>query len=278
MNPMPLEEALRVLESRLNMQSLVNLDQRVRGLLELARKKKEFALRDKEESLRMVNRQIDMLIAKVEERREAITTTINAISAQEVGNIDAIIESVIAVKERSAQMFTPISNTTAIGYARSVEKVIDFVQDMKEIQLPQKIQQDLPKISVLIPDDLLKQIDLLGTITSAEMNPLASKLGASLAKKLQNDNLTTDDFSKPKNKLGSSRILPEAAQSTKILKVLPHFRDSKIIYRWTSTIVKESALYERSNAGFHKLCDDKGPLLVIVKLANNGAIFGVSDY
>ena len=139
MNPMPLEEALRVLESRLNMQSLVNLDQRVRGLLELARKKKDFALRDKEESLRMVNRQIDMLIAKVEERREAITTTINAISAQEVGNIDAIIESVIAVKERSAQMFNPINNTTAIGYARSVEKVIDFVQDMKEIQLPQKL-------------------------------------------------------------------------------------------------------------------------------------------
>jgi hypothetical protein len=48
--------------------------------------------------------------------------------------------------------------------------------------------------------------------------------------------LTTDDFSKPKNKLGGSRILPEAAQAIKILKVLPHFKDSKIIYRWTAII------------------------------------------
>ncbi len=89
--------------------------------------------------------------------------------------------------------------------------------------------------------------------------------------------MTTDDFSKPKNKLGGSRILPEAAQSIKILKVLPHFRDSKLIYRWTAIIQKENALYERSNAGFHKLCDDKGPLLILVKLLNNNAIFGVRN-
>ncbi len=47
--------------------------------------------------------------------------------------IDSLIESVVAVKERSASMFNPITSTTAIGYARSVEKVLDFVQDMKEI-------------------------------------------------------------------------------------------------------------------------------------------------
>jgi hypothetical protein len=50
-----------------------------------------------------------------------------SISDQEVSKIDALIESIAACKERSASMFNPISSTTAIGYARSVEKVIDFV-------------------------------------------------------------------------------------------------------------------------------------------------------
>jgi hypothetical protein len=66
-----------------------------------------------------------------------------------------------------------------------------------------------------------------------------TKLSSSLQKKLSTmspggeGNLITDDFSKPKNKLPGSRILPEAAQSIKILKVMPHFKDSKLIYRWT---------------------------------------------
>jgi hypothetical protein len=52
LNPVPLEEAMKVLESRLNMQQLVNLDQKIRQLLDLVRKKKDFALKDKEESIR----------------------------------------------------------------------------------------------------------------------------------------------------------------------------------------------------------------------------------
>ena len=52
LNPVPLEEAMRVLEQRLNMQQLVNLDEKVRGLLDLVRKKKEFATRDRDESIK----------------------------------------------------------------------------------------------------------------------------------------------------------------------------------------------------------------------------------
>jgi hypothetical protein len=43
---------MKVLENRLNMQQLVNLDERVRSLLDLVRKKKDFALRDREESIK----------------------------------------------------------------------------------------------------------------------------------------------------------------------------------------------------------------------------------
>jgi hypothetical protein len=53
-----------------------------------------------------------------------------------VSKIDSLIESVVAVKDRSASMFNPITSTTAIGYARSLEKVLDFLTDMREIQLP----------------------------------------------------------------------------------------------------------------------------------------------
>ena len=45
-------------------------------------------------------------------------------------------------------MFNPITSTTAIGYARSVEKVLDFLSDMKEIQLPQRLSSELPKVNV----------------------------------------------------------------------------------------------------------------------------------
>ena len=53
--------------------------------------------------------------------------------------IDNLIESIQALKERSAVMFNPISSTTAIGYARSLEKVLDFLNDMKDVQLPSKL-------------------------------------------------------------------------------------------------------------------------------------------
>ena len=87
--------------------------------------------------------------------------------------------------------------------------------------------------------------------------------------------MLTNDFSKPKNRLLGSRIIPEMAQTIKILKVLPHFRDAKLVFRWTP-LGNGKGEYERSNVAFHRACDDKGPLLVLVKLNNNGAIFGVS--
>ena len=74
-----------------------------------------------------------------------------------------------------------------------------------------------------------------------------------------------------------SRILPEMAQTIKILKVLPHFRDAKLVFRWIP-LGNGKGEFERSNIAFHKACDDKGPLLVLVKLNNNGAIFGVSIF
>ena len=50
-----------------------------------------------------------------------------------------MIESMQALKDRSGVMFSPIQSTTAIGYARSVERVLDFLSDMKDVQLPQSL-------------------------------------------------------------------------------------------------------------------------------------------
>jgi hypothetical protein len=86
--------------------------------------------------------------------------------------------------------------------------------------------------------------------------------------------LITNDFSKPKNKLIGSRILPEPGQTIKILKVLPHFKDSQLLYWWSGSGDSKKG-FEKSNAAFHKCCDDKGPLLVLVKLNNNNSVFGV---
>lgn len=43
LNPIAVEDAFKVLENRLNMQHLVNLDEKARNLLDLTRKKREFA-------------------------------------------------------------------------------------------------------------------------------------------------------------------------------------------------------------------------------------------
>lgn len=53
-------------------------------------------------------------------------------------------------------------------------------------------------------------------------------------KSLKNDMaLVTNDFAKPKLKLLNSKILPEIAQTIKIMKVFPHFKESQLLYRWT---------------------------------------------
>ncbi len=82
-NALPVEEAIKVLESRLSMQNLVNLDEKIRGLLDLVRKKKDFCLKDKEESLKMVNKQFEILYKKLEERKNSLFQKIIAVADQE---------------------------------------------------------------------------------------------------------------------------------------------------------------------------------------------------
>lgn len=65
------------------MQQLVNLDEKIRSLLDLVKKKKEFCLKDKEESLKMVNKQFDMLYRKLEERKNTLFQNIIAFADQE---------------------------------------------------------------------------------------------------------------------------------------------------------------------------------------------------
>ncbi len=54
------------------MQQLVNLDEKIRSLLDLVRKKKDFCIKDKEESLKMVNKQFEILYRKLEERKNSL--------------------------------------------------------------------------------------------------------------------------------------------------------------------------------------------------------------
>lgn len=80
-----------------------------------------------------MNRQIDIVHRKLEERKSILQKAIMSMGEAEITRIDSVVESLSAIKERSSQMFQPIANTTAIGYARSVERVLDFVEDMKDI-------------------------------------------------------------------------------------------------------------------------------------------------
>ena len=82
-NALPVDESIRVLESRLSMQTLVNLDEKIRGILDLVKKKKDFCLKDKEESLKMVNKQFDLLYKKLEERKTSLFQKIIAVADQE---------------------------------------------------------------------------------------------------------------------------------------------------------------------------------------------------
>lgn len=83
----------------------MNLDEKIRGLLDLVKKKKDFSIKDKEESLKQVNKQFEAVYKKLEERKNTLFQAIIAISDQEVSKIDSLIESMAAVKERSIQMF-----------------------------------------------------------------------------------------------------------------------------------------------------------------------------
>jgi hypothetical protein len=77
-------------------------------------------------------------------------------------------------------MFTPITNTTAIGYARSLERLLDFITDMRDVQLPSKLADPQNKsmindFSLHIPEELYKLIDSIGASYQSE-NALIQKL------------------------------------------------------------------------------------------------------
>lgn len=188
LNPIPVEDALKILENRLNMQNLVNLDEKIRGLLDIVRKKKDFSVKDKEESLKQVNKQFEAVYRRLEERKNTLFQAIIAISDQEVQKIDQLTESMQALKDRSSVMFSPIQSTTAIGYARSIERVLDFLSDMKDVQLPSKLGSggELPKVVVSVNEELIKQIDNLGQITNSQQSDfLMSKMAKSFASSIK---------------------------------------------------------------------------------------------
>ena len=137
---------------------------------------------------------------RLEERKNNLFQKIISIADTELQKIDELIDSISAVKERSITMFQPIQSTSAIGYARSLERIIDFTQDFKGIQLPHKLTNDF-RVNLCTLDELLKGIEKLGTIETHNVNDnhLESKL------------LITNDFAKPKNKLIGSKIVPEIA-------------------------------------------------------------------
>lgn len=70
-------------------------------MLEIAKKKKDFALKDKDESLKQIMRQFDILSKRLEERKHTLFQAIIAMSNKEVSKIDSLIESMSAIKERS---------------------------------------------------------------------------------------------------------------------------------------------------------------------------------
>jgi len=72
-----------VLENKLNMQTLVNLDEKIRTLLDLVKKKKEFCLKDKEESLKSINKQFEILYRKLDERKNTLFQKTIAIAESE---------------------------------------------------------------------------------------------------------------------------------------------------------------------------------------------------
>ena len=71
-----------------------------------------------------------------------------------VTKIKDIEECLILIKNRSASMFNPIHNNSSIGFIRSLERINDFITEMKDISLPQKIASDF---EVLINIDSFSQ-------------------------------------------------------------------------------------------------------------------------
>lgn len=93
-------------------------------------------------------------------------------------------------------MFSPIPSSSAIGFARSLERIIDFMTDMKNISLPSKLTNDF-KVN-LNTEKVLKEIELLGNIRSMNSDMISS--GGGILESNEAD-LMVNDFSKPKNKL-----------------------------------------------------------------------------
>jgi hypothetical protein len=66
----------------------VNIDERVRGMLEGAKRKRDFSLKDKEEGIRQVNRQFDAIIKRIEEKKNQVIQMVVSKSENEVNKID----------------------------------------------------------------------------------------------------------------------------------------------------------------------------------------------
>ena len=70
--PMPVDEAFKIMEARVQMQKLVQIDEKIRGMLENVRKRKEFSIKEKEESLKQVGKMFDVIYRRLEERKNTL--------------------------------------------------------------------------------------------------------------------------------------------------------------------------------------------------------------
>jgi hypothetical protein len=54
------------------MQKLVQIDEKIRGMLENVKKRKEFSMKDKDESLKQVNKMFEVIQRRLEERKNTL--------------------------------------------------------------------------------------------------------------------------------------------------------------------------------------------------------------
>lgn len=83
------------------MQTLVNQDEKIRSLLDIVKKKRDFLVRDKEEQLKAVSKHFERIIRKIEERKGLLFQKVINLADKEIRKIDALAESLSAIKERS---------------------------------------------------------------------------------------------------------------------------------------------------------------------------------
>ena len=299
-NAMPVKDIVTMYQTQIDLQSILDLDQELSQMLVTMNQTREHIRSDRVSVIESIHNVFDDLQDELERRRRRVLNDTKREYKNQFNEIDDLERAMQSVQSRCKSIFPGYNPNQAFDYVKNLEKILDFQSDMISVNQDrlkivrgeakldsqglgrQRLQIAQQKTFNMVNSfridfsgqsvRVLTEIDNVGKLihnkASLQNHSLCkSKSSLNFSKTLDHHQYIKD-IKHSICQIEGSTILPQDyTRDHQITKNLPAFTQvPKLLLRLTESE------HKYSNKQFHDLCDDKGPLLVLIKTKK--AIFG----